>query len=66
MKEKLIKLEDVTEVSRYANERFVAKVDGMGLSQNDFSDEYVEKINALEVQIEDILGLQILLDEVIG
>lgn len=29
-------------------ENFVEKIDGMGLSSNDFSDDYVDKINSLE------------------
>lgn len=68
MDKKLLKVEDLTIVAKDYNGKLKGKVDaveGMSLTHNDFTDEYIQKINDLEVQLADVLGFATLMEELV-
>ena len=68
MDKKILEVNDVQTIAEELTKDINGKVDkeeGKVLSSNDFTDEYIEKINAFEVQLEEIVGLDLLIQEVI-
>lgn len=68
MDKKILEVNDVQTISEEFTKDLNNKVDkeeGKVLSSNDFTNEYIEKINAFEVQLEEIIGLDLLIQEVI-